>query len=113
MVACVVCQRTHYETIKPSGILQPLFVLIQVWTDIAIDFVEGLPSNHGKNAILVVMDRLSKYEHFIPIKHLYSAPQIAEVFIQVVFRLHGMLASIVSDRDPIFLSEVWTTFFKH
>ena len=113
MATCDVCQRTHYETIKPPSLLQPLSVPTQVWTDIAMDFVECLPANHGKNAILVVVDRLSKYGHSIPIKHPYSAPQIAEIFIQEVFRLHGMPASIVSDRDPIFLSEFWTAFFKH
>lgn len=61
----------------------------------------------------MVVDRLSKYGYFIPIKHLYAAPQIADVFIQKILLLHGMRASIVNDRDPIFLSEFFTAFFKH
>ncbi|XP_050117661.1 uncharacterized protein LOC126595396 [Malus sylvestris] len=78
-----------------------------------MDFIEGLPSVNGRNAILVVVDRLSKYDHFIPIKHPYTAPQIADVFIHEVFRLHRMPASIVSDHDSIFLSAFWTAFFKN
>lgn len=109
---CEMCQRTNYKTIKPPGPLQPFSIPTQVWTDIAMDLVEGLPSVHGRNAILVVMDCLSKYGHFIPIKHPYFVPQIADVFVQEVFRLRGMPTSIVSDRDPIFISEFWMTFFK-
>ncbi|KAM1043675.1 hypothetical protein ACFX2A_035720 [Malus domestica] len=81
VVACDVCQRTHYETIKPPRSLQPLSIPTQVWTDIAMDFVEGLPVAHSWNAILVVVDHLSKYGHFIPKKHPYTAPQIADIFI--------------------------------
>ncbi|TQD76709.1 hypothetical protein C1H46_037743 [Malus baccata] len=113
VAACDTCQRINYESMKPPGPLQPLPIPTQVWSDIAMDFIEGLPSVHGRNAILVIVDRLSKYGHFIAIKHPYSAPKIAEIFIQEVFRLHGMPASIVSDRDPIFISEFWTAFFKH
>lgn len=101
---------THYETIKPSGPLPPISILTQVWTYIVMNFVEGWPLAHGRNAILMVVDHLSKYGHFIPIKHPYSAPKIAEIFIQKVFRLHGMPALIVSDRDLIFISEFWTAF---
>lgn len=77
-----------------------------------MDFIEGLLSVHGRNAILMVVDRLSKYEHFIPIKHPYSTSKIAKIFIQEVFRRHGMLVSIVNDRIPIFISEFWAAFFK-
>ncbi|CAL9021220.1 unnamed protein product [Prunus brigantina] len=76
-----------------------------------MDFIEGLPANKGKNAILVVFDRLSKYGHFVPIAHPYTASQVAEVFMREIFRLHGMPRSIVSDRDPTFTSQFWTTFF--
>ncbi|KAM1576651.1 hypothetical protein ACFX10_032943 [Malus domestica] len=110
--ACDTCQRTTYETIKPPGPLQPLSIPTNVWQDIAMDFIEGLPLVHGRNAIFVVVDRLSKYGHFIPVKHPYSAAKIDDIFIHEVFRLHGMPASIVSDRDPVFISAFWTAFFK-
>ncbi|CAL2227217.1 unnamed protein product [Prunus armeniaca] len=76
-----------------------------------MDFVEGLPSVKEKNAILVVVDRLSNYGHFIPIKHPYTASQVADLFIREVFKLHGMPQTIVSDKDPTFASQFWTSFF--
>ncbi|KAL6178189.1 hypothetical protein ACLB2K_049708 [Fragaria x ananassa] len=109
---CDMCQRQNYEAINPPGLLQPLPILEEVFCDLSMDFVEGLPSSNGMNAILVVVDRLSKYGHFITIVHPYTASQIAAVFVKEVFQLHGMPRSIVSDRDPIFISHFWTSFFK-
>ncbi|CAL2254809.1 unnamed protein product [Prunus armeniaca] len=106
--ACDTCQRQKYESIKPPSLLQPLLVPDAIWQDIAMDFIEGLPPSKGKNCILVVVDRLSKYGHFLPLKHPYTA----EIFIREVFKLHGMPHTIVSDRDPTFLSQFWTSFFS-
>lgn len=62
--------------------------------------------------ILVVVDRFTKYAQFLPLAHPYSAASVAEVFIHGVFKLHGLPKTIISDRDPLFLSMFWTTFFK-
>ncbi|MCI55144.1 RNA-directed DNA polymerase (Reverse transcriptase), partial [Trifolium medium] len=67
-----------------------------------MDFITGLPKSKGYEAILVVVDRLSKYVHFIPLKHPYTARMVAEVFVKEIVRLHGIPLSIISDRDPIF-----------
>lgn len=69
-----------------------------------MDIIDGLLLSLGKNAILVVIDRLSKYEHFIIVIHPYMAIQIANIFVKEVFRLYGMPRMIVSDRGLVFIS---------
>lgn len=77
-----------------------------------MDFIEGLPKVQGVDTVMVVMDSLTKYAHFLPISHPYTVKEIAELFIQEVVRLHGFPSSIVSDRDKVFLSNFWSGLFK-
>lgn len=112
VAACDECQRQSYETIHPLGLLQPLSVPENVWLDVSMNFIDGLTTFQGHNAILVMVDCLSKYGHFIAISHPYFAAQIVETFVKEIFRLHGMPKTIVSDRDPISLSQFWESFFK-
>ncbi|CAJ2637385.1 unnamed protein product [Trifolium pratense] len=86
--------------------------LNKVWTDISMDFIGGLPKVQGVDTIMVVVDRLTKYAHFLPVKHPYTAKDIAELFIKEIVRLHGFPSSIVSDRDKVFLSSFWAEVFK-
>lgn len=109
---CHTCQRQKYMAIAPGGLLQPLNIPEQIWDEVSMDFITCLPKSRGFEAVLVVVDRLSKYNHFIPLKHPYTARVVAEVFVKEVVRLHGIPTSILSDRDPIFISSFWKELFK-
>ncbi|WVZ76926.1 hypothetical protein U9M48_024844 [Paspalum notatum var. saurae] len=109
---CLVCQRNKTEHLHPAGLLQPLPVPSEVWSDIAMDFVEGFPKVGGKSVVLTVVDRFSKYGHFIPLGHPYSAASVARVFFDSIVRLHVFPCFIVSDRDPVFTSTFWAELLR-
>jgi hypothetical protein len=83
-----------------------------VWSDIAIDFIEVLPRVRGKSVILTVVDRFSKYSHFITLAHPYSTESVAQAIFVDIVRLHGVSQSIVSDREPIFTSTFWRELMR-
>lgn len=109
---CDTCQHAKHTNTRPGGLLQPLPVPDGAWRDITMDFIDGLPLSEGFDVILVVVDRFTKYAHFVPLRHPYSAPKVARVFVDSVVKLHGMPHSITSDRDPIFTSNFWKLLFK-
>jgi hypothetical protein len=77
-----------------------------------MDFIEAQPKVHRKSVILSVVDRFSRYAHFIAISHPYSAASVARAFFDGIVRPHGFPTSIVNDRDPIFTSHMWHDLFK-
>lgn len=77
-----------------------------------MDFVEGLPKSGSANAILVVVDKYSKFAHFIPLRHPFTAATIAKLFMEFVYRYHGLPISIISNRDRTFLSTLWWELFS-
>jgi len=109
---CAICQQSKHVHHHPLGLLQPLPIPDGIWQDLSMDFIEGLPKSEGFSVILVVVDRFTKYAHFIPIRHPYTASSIAQSFMDNVVKLHGLPKTIVSDRDTVFLSHFWTTLFK-
>ena len=77
-----------------------------------MDFVEGLPTSGSANAILVVVDKFSKFAHFIALKHPFATKTVAQLFLDNVYHLHGLPTSIISDCDKIFTSQFWQALFK-
>jgi hypothetical protein len=109
---CPTCQRAKTEHCHYPGLLVPLPIPDMAWSHISMDFVEGLPKSNGKEVILVVVDRLTKYSHFIPLAHPFTVNTVVQAFLDNVFKLHGLPLSIVTDRDRIFTSKFWQQIFK-
>ena len=95
-----VCQRMESDNRKKAGVLQPIPLPERAWQQIITDLVTDLPESEGKTAIAVFVDRLAKMMHFFPCTKEITAAEYARLFVNQVFRLHGMLEVIISDRDP-------------
>ncbi|KAI3756964.1 hypothetical protein L6452_04496 [Arctium lappa] len=94
------CLKVKAEHQRSYGELQPLEIPIWKWDDITMDFVTGLPrSPKGHDAIWVIVDRLTKSAHFLPIKETYPLENLAKLYIDEIVSRHGVPSSIVSDRD--------------
>jgi hypothetical protein len=95
---CDTCRKVKADYMKPRGLLQPLSILEWKWDDIGMDFIVGLPLMARKfDSIWVIMDRLSKSIHFIPVHTRYDVRRYAEIYIARVLRLHGVPKTIISD----------------
>ena len=102
---CLTCQQVKAEHQKPGGLLQPLPVPEWKWERITMDFMVGLPRlPKGNDVVWVIVDRLTKSSHFIPMRTTDSVEKLCHIYIDQIVRLHGVPVSIVSDRDPRFIS---------
>jgi hypothetical protein len=112
VAACSVCAQAKPERIRYPGLLSPLPVPTEAWQVISMDFIDSLPRSGTADCIMVIVDKFSKFAHFVPLLHPYSAQKVAQAFLDSVFRLHGMPTHIISDRDPVFTSTFWKELFK-
>lgn len=112
MQECSICQQAKYEHVKLPGLLEPLPMPTQAWAVVSMDFIEGLPISNHYDVIMVVIDKLTKYAHFLPLSHPFIALQVAQAYIHNIYKLHGLPQSIISDRDKIFTSDVWQELFR-
>lgn len=115
VATCTVCQMTKVSHRPTQGLLKQLPIPERAWSDVSMDFISGsgLPVSANKfDAIWVIVCRLTKRAHFIPLTKKHNAEQLYQIYMDRIFRLHGVPRRIVSDRDPKFKSRLWTTFQK-
>jgi hypothetical protein len=110
--SCSVCAQAKPERICYPGLLSPLPVPTEAWQVISMDFIDGHLRSGNADCIMVIVDKFSKFAHFVPLLHPYSAPKVAQAFLNSVFRLHGMPTHIISDRNLVFTSTFWKELFK-
>ena len=109
--SCPVCQLMKSDHKKKVGLLQPIPLLERKWQQMTTNLVIDLPESEGMTAIAIFVDRLTKIVHFVPCKKVIIVQQYARLFIDHVFKLHGLPEVIISDHDPIFLSKFWDELF--
>jgi hypothetical protein len=112
LAKCLECQQVKMVHRHPAGLLQLLPILEWRWETISMDFMTKIPKSTKKNdGIMVVVDKLSKATHFIPVESACKAIDIANIFMKEIFRLHGISKEIISDRDTKFTSNFWKYLF--
>jgi hypothetical protein len=105
---CDICQRVKAEHQRPAGLLQPMKIPEWKWEEVGMDFIVGLPhTKSGYDSIWVIVDRLTKVAHFLPVKTTYRGPTLAELYMERIVCLHGVPKKIVSDRGTQFTSHFW------
>jgi hypothetical protein len=110
---CWECQKVKDEHRHPTSLLQPLPIPEWKWEVVTMDFITKLPrTNKQHDSIMVVVDKLTKAAHFIPVKLTHKETNVVDIYMREVARLHGIPKTIVSDRDPKFTSKFWKGLFK-
>jgi hypothetical protein len=105
---CDICQRVKASHLKTAGILQPLPIPSWKWEDISMDFIVGLPNTSLRHdSIWVIVDRLTKTAHFLPVHTKYNVKKYAEIYLDQIVRLHRIPKTIISDRGAQFVARFW------
>ena len=107
---CLECQLVKADHHHPTCLLQPHDIPMSKWEVISMDFVVGLSlTSHRHNAILMIVDKLTKSAHFILVRDTYDVTNVARMFVSEVILFHGLAKNIISDRDSRFTSRFWTS----
>jgi hypothetical protein len=100
---CTTCQMIKTKLVPSPRLLQPLPIPTETWCSVSIYFITGLPEHIGKEVVMVVVDRLTKYAHFIELGHPYTVFTFDQSFLYNIYIYHGLPTSIVNDRDLVLL----------
>jgi hypothetical protein len=109
---CRTCGRIKARRDRHQGLLQPLPIPERSWQHISVDFITHLPLSNGYDAVLVIVDRLTKMRHYVPCHMTDNAEDVSRIFIREIYRLHGAPVSVISDRDIRFVNEFWKHLSK-
>nr|GFB77197.1 reverse transcriptase domain-containing protein [Tanacetum cinerariifolium] len=110
---CLTCIRVKEEHQKPSGLLVQPEIPQWKWDNITMDFVTKLPrTSSGYDTISVIVDRLTKSAHFLPMREDDSMDKLTKLYLKEVVTTHGIPISIISNHDPRFASNFWSAFQK-
>ncbi|GJT12034.1 putative reverse transcriptase domain-containing protein, partial [Tanacetum coccineum] len=110
---CLTCARVKAEHQRPSGLLVQPAIPKWKWDNIMMDFITKLPkSSHGFDIIWVIVDRLIKSTHFLPIRENDLLDKLARLYLNKIVARHGIHVSIICDRDGRFTSNFWKSFQK-
>jgi hypothetical protein len=102
---CDTYQRVKAEHQRPAGLLQPMQIPEWKWEEVGTDFIVGLPrTQRGYDSIWVIVDRLTKVAHFLPVKTTYTSAKLAELYMERIVSLYGVPKKIMSDRGTQFIS---------
>lgn len=109
---CSICQKIEPKNVAYPVKMLPLPIPEGVFIDVTMNSIDGLPKSQGKTTIIVVVDHLTKYAHFAALPHPYTAQSVAKLFLEIVYKLHGFLNTVTSDKDPNFTSTFWQELFQ-
>jgi hypothetical protein len=114
MSKCDTCRRVNANHLRPTRNLQPLSIPEWKWENICMDLIVGLPrTSRGYNSIWVIVDRLMKSTHLIPISTTYRVRQYAELYMSHIIRYHGIPKTIIFDRGSIFVARFWEQLHEY
>ena len=108
----LVCQEVKSNNKTKAGLLKPLEIPIRKWVQVTTDLVTDLPKLNGFPAIVVFVDRTMKMVHFPPCTKEVTVPEYTRIFVNIVFRLHGLPEVVISDQDSRFTNKFWTSLFN-
>jgi len=109
---CQSCMLAKAPTHAKYGFLRPLPVPNQMWQEVSMDFLTGLPTSEEYDAILVVVDRLTKMRHLIACTTTANAADVAKLYLNTVWKYHGIPTHITSDRGTQFIAQFWQSLLK-
>jgi hypothetical protein len=112
VTTCDTCFRSKIPRHWPYELLQPLLIPETPWTSISMDFIVDLPKSKSFDSVFVVVDRLTKMAHFVPCNKIITGKEMARLFLENVYKYHGLLDDIISNRGTQFTSKFWQSMFK-